>query len=57
MPGDKESKEVLHMKKNLRTLMALVLCLAMAMTMATAALAQTADGVYEGAGQGLNGPI
>ena len=45
------------MKKNLRTLMALVLCLAMAMTMATAALAQTADGIYEGAGQGLNGPI
>lgn len=45
------------MKKNLRTLMALVLCLAMAMTMSVSALAQTADGVYEGSGQGLNGPI
>ena len=41
--------------KNLRKLIALALCLCMAMTMTAAA--QTADGVYEGAGQGLNGPI
>ncbi len=44
------------MNKNMCKLVALMLCLCMVLSL-TAAAAQTADGVYEGAGQGLNGEI
>lgn len=45
------------MKQQMRTWLSVLLCVMLACCQLGLALAQTADGVYEGSAQGMNGPV